>query len=59
MSVIEVGSVVSLKSGGVNMTVSSINDGYAECHWQLDGKPVFYSYSLLVLKLHEPLQLRR
>lgn len=44
------GDVVKLKSGGAEMTVESLNAGYADCVWS-DGKKVYrdtFKVSLLV-----------
>ena len=52
MSDIEVGSVVTLKSGGVVMTVGSIGNAGAHCYWQVEGKGVNECYPLPTLKLY-------
>ena len=53
MSDIKVGDTVMLKSGGVAMTVQSIEDGVAWCVWQNAAKHVEQQYELVVLKKYE------
>lgn len=46
---VEVGSVVVLKSGSPQMTVSDIDDDQATCIWYNDDKMVERTFPLAVL----------
>ena len=54
MSDIKAGSVVKLKSGGVAMSVASVEDGEAYCQWQDGAKALSEKYMLAVLELFDP-----
>ena len=54
MSDIKAGDVVKLKSGGVAMSVSWVEDGEAYCQWQDGAKALGEKYAVVVLELFDP-----
>lgn len=46
----KVGDVVHLKSGGPDMTIAKIENGYAVCEWFEGAKPMRHEFPLTSLE---------
>ncbi len=50
MNDFKVGDVVELKSGGPDMTITSIEGDKANCTWFVEGKPHYGQFPIIALQ---------